>query len=162
MKKLLSISPFFSNFLKSDLNLLFLIKHHLEETREGINKKLNKILIGKTHVERNTIYYFYPNLFLLVVLTCWKRNTFQISMKFHFKKRKIIFETLFSPSFDVLHSSPIVYMDHTELIFQDLLLYCTKKVPENHNKFFHFRHGGETHFLVLAQTLIYCKNFFQQ
>ena len=68
---------------------------------------------------------------------------------------KIIFETLFSPAFDVLHSPPIVYMDHTELIFQDLLLYCTKKVPENHNLFFHFRHGGETHFLVLAQTLIY-------
>ena len=77
-------------------------------------------------------------------------------MKFHFKKRKIIFEIIFSPSFDVLHSSPIVYMDHTELIFQDILLYCTKKVLKNHNKFFHFRHGGETHFLVLAQTLIYC------
>ena len=75
-------------------------------------------------------------------------------MKFHLKKRKIIFETLFSPSFDVLHSSPIVYMDHTELIFQDLLLYCTKKVSENQNQFFHFSNGGETHFLVLAQTLI--------
>ena len=46
-------------------------------------------------------------------------------------------------------------MDHTEHNFQDLLLYCTKKVAENHNQFFHFRHGGETHFLVLAQTLIY-------
>jgi hypothetical protein len=61
-KKLLSISPFFSKFLKGDLNLLFLIKHHLEEKREGF--------IGKTHAERNTVYYFYPNLFLLVVLTC--------------------------------------------------------------------------------------------
>ena len=76
-------------------------------------------------------------------------------MKFHLKKRKIIFETSFSPSFDELHTSPIVYMDHTELIFQDLLLYCTKTVPENHNQFFHFCHGGETHFLVVAQTLIY-------
>ena len=76
-------------------------------------------------------------------------------MKFHFKKQEFFFETLFSPSFDVLHSSLIVYMDHTELIFQDLLLYCTKKVAESHNQFFHFRHGGETHFLVLAQTLIY-------
>ena len=145
---------FFSKFLKSDLNLLFLIKHHLEEIRKGIIKKLNKILIGKTPVKRNAFYYSYQNLFLHVVLTCWKRNTFQISMKFHLKKRKIIFETSFSPSFDVLHSSPIVYMDHTELIFQDLLLYGTKKVPENHNQFLHFRHGGETHFLVLAQTLI--------
>ena len=83
-------------------------------------------------------------------------------MKFHFKKRKINFETLFSPSFEVLHSSPIIYMDHTELFFQDLLLYCTKKVAKNHNQFVHFRHGGETHFLVLAQTLIYTMvaNFF--
>ena len=153
-KKLLSISPFSQTFSKSDLNLLFLTKHHWEEKRDDIIKKCNKILIGKTRVERNAIYYFYQNLFLLVVLTCWKRNIFQISMKFHLKKRKIIFETLFSPSFDVLHSSPIVYMDHTELIFQDLLLYCTKKVPKNHNQLFHFRHGGETHFLVLAQTLI--------
>ena len=76
-------------------------------------------------------------------------------MKFHLKKRKIIFETLFSPSFDVPHSSPIVYMDHTELIFQDLLLHCTNKVAKNHNKFFHFCHGSETHFLVLAQNLIF-------
>ena len=51
-------------------------------------------------------------------------------MKFHLKKRKIILENLFSPSFDVLHSSPIVYMDHTELIFQDLLLIWTKKIAK--------------------------------
>jgi hypothetical protein len=38
-KKLLSISPIFFKILKSDLNLLFLIKRHLEEIREGINKK---------------------------------------------------------------------------------------------------------------------------
>ena len=68
---------------------------------------------------------------------------------------KIIFETLFTPSFDVLHSPPKVNTDHVELTFQDLLLYCTKKVPENHNKIIHFHHGGETHFLVLAKTLIY-------
>ena len=67
-------------------------------------------------------------------------------MKFHLEKRKVIFEALFSPSFDVLHSSPIVYMDNTELIFQDILLYCTKKVAENHNQFIYFYHGGETHF----------------
>ena len=49
-KKLLSISPFFVKFSKSDLNLLFLIQHHLEEIREAIVTKFNKILIGKTHV----------------------------------------------------------------------------------------------------------------
>ena len=132
-----------------------MIKHHPEEIWEGIIKKLNKILIDKTPVKRNAIYYFYQNLYLLAVLTCWKGNTFQISMKFHFKKRKIIFETSFFPLFDVLHSTLIVYMDHMELIVQDLLLYCTKKVAENLIKFFHVRHRGETHFLVLAQTLIY-------
>ena len=106
-------------------------------------------------MERNAIYNFYQNLFLLFLLTCQKKNTFQISMKFHLKKRENNFETLFSPSFDVLHSSSMVYMNHTELMFQDLLLYCTNNVPENHNHFFHFHHGGETNFLVLAQTLIY-------
>ena len=55
----------------------------------------------------------------------------------------------------MLHSSSIVYMDHTEPIFQDLLLICTKWLPKNHNNCFHFCHGGETHFLVPAQTLIY-------
>ena len=75
-------------------------------------------------------------MFLLVVLTDWKRNKFKISMKFHFKKRNIYFDILFSPSFDVLHSSPMVYMNHTELIFQDILLYCTKEVQENQNQFF--------------------------
>ena len=90
-----------------------------------------------------------------------KKNKFQISMKFHLRKRKIIVGTLFFPSFGVLHSSPLVYMDHTKLIFQNILLYCTKKVAENHNNFFHFRRGGETHLLVLAQTLIYKgKNYF--
>ena len=122
---------------KSDLNLNFLIKHHLEEIGEGIIKKFDKIIIGKTFLDRNAIYYFYQNWFLLV-LTCWKRNTFQISMKLHLKKRKIIFENFFSSSFDVLHSSPIVHMDHTELIILDLLLYCTKKVPENN-----FCHGQD-------------------
>ena len=70
-------------------------------------------------------------------------------------KKEDFFKTLISPSYDVLHSSPIVYMDHTEPIFQDLLLYCTKKVPKNHNQYIHFCHEGETHFLMLAQTLIY-------
>ena len=77
------------------------------------------------------------------------------------KKRKINFETLFSPSFDMIHSSPMVYINHMELMFQDLLIYCTKKVPKNLNHFFHFRHEGETHFLVLAQTLIYISHMLE-
>ena len=49
----------------------------------------------------------------------------------------------------------MVYMNYTELMFQDLLIYCPKNVRENHNNFFYFGHGCETNFLVLAQTLIY-------
>ena len=51
-------------------------------------------------------------------------------------------------------SITMVYMNHTKLMFQDPLLCCTKKVQKNHNDLVQFRHGGETHFLVLAQTLI--------
>ena len=42
-----------------------------------------------------------------------------------------------------------------EHILQKLHFYCTKKVPKNLNQFCHFRHGGGTHFLVLARTLMY-------
>ena len=76
-------------------------------------------------------------------------------MKFDFKKEKTYFESVISPSFDELHCSTIVHMSHMEHIFQDLPFYCTEKVPKNHNQFFHFRHGGGTQLLVLAQTLIY-------
>ena len=92
-KKLLSISHFFSKVLKGHLNLLFLIKHHLEEVRKGIIK--NIYINGKTPVERNAMYYFYQYLLLLVVLTCWKRNTFLIWIKFQLKKRKFYFEPYF-------------------------------------------------------------------
>ena len=87
-----------------------------------------------------------------------KGTYFKFQWNFTKKNREINFETLFSPSFNLLHSSPMVFVNHMEPIFQDLLLYCTKKVPENHNHFFHFRHGGETHFQVLAQTLNYRKH----
>ena len=49
-------------------------------------------------------------------------------------------------------------MNQMEHMFQDLPFYCTKKVPKKHNQFFHLCHGGGTHFLVLAQTLIYVDN----
>ena len=76
-------------------------------------------------------------------------------MKFDFKNGKTYFESLISPSFDELHCSTIVHMNHMKHMFQDLPFYCTKKVPKNHNQFFHLRQGGGTHFLVLAHTLIY-------
>ena len=75
-------------------------------------------------------------------------------MNFHLKMRKIDFESSIAPLFDELHCSQIVHMNRMEPIFQDLPFYCTKKVPKIHNKFCHFRHGGGTHFLVLALTLM--------
>ena len=44
-------------------------------------------------------------------------------------------------------------MKHMEDMFQDLT-FLLQKVPKNHNQFCHFRHGGGTHLLVFAQTLI--------
>ena len=82
-------------------------------------------------------------VFFLVVSCRWKRNKFQISMKFDLKNRKNYFESLISPSFDEVHCPTIVHMNHMEHMFQDLSFYCTKKVPKNHNHFFHFRHGVE-------------------
>ena len=38
-KKLISISPFSLKKLKRDLNLLLMIKHHLEEIKKSIIKK---------------------------------------------------------------------------------------------------------------------------
>ena len=38
---------------------------------------------------------FLKKKLFLVVLTCWKRNTFQISMKFHKKKRKFFVKHYF-------------------------------------------------------------------
>ena len=76
-------------------------------------------------------------------------------MKFDLKNGKTYFESVISPSFDELHCSTIVHMNHMKRLFQNLSFYCTKKVPKNRNNFFYFRHGVGTHFLVLVQTLIY-------
>ena len=40
----------------TDLNLIFLITHHLEEQKEGIGKKIKEIFIGKTPVGKSAIY----------------------------------------------------------------------------------------------------------
>ena len=149
------ISPFFSQFKKSYLNLLFLTKHHMEKVKIRIVKNSNEILISKTPAVINPINYFSQKCFCFCFLSRRKRHNFQISMKFDIKKWNIYFQSLISCLFDELYFWPIFYMIRPEFIFQDLFLYCTKKVPKNHNKFWYFRHGGETHFLVLAQTLIY-------
>ena len=83
-------------------------------------------------------------------------------MKFHLKNWKNYLEKISSRSFDEVHCSPFFFIIRLVFIFQDQIFYCTKKVSKNHNKFWYFRHGGETHFLVLAQTLIYaCKALMQ-
>ena len=46
------------------------------------------------------------------------------------------------------------YMIRLVFFFQDTF-YCTNEVPKKYNQFWYFRHGVESHFLVLAKTLIY-------
>ena len=76
-------------------------------------------------------------------------------MKFDLKNGTTYFQSLISPSFDELHFSTIVHMNHMEHMFQDLPFYCTKKVPKNHNNFFHFRHGVELTSLLSWLHLFY-------
>ena len=87
------------------------------------------------------------SLVFLLLFKPLKKEQIKISIKFHFKKRKIYFELLVCPSFDELHCSPIVHVDHMEPIFQDLPIDFTKKVQQNHSQFCHFCHGGGIHFL---------------
>ena len=129
-------------------------KNGLHHCWPQAQQHLVPLLIGKTPMERNAIYYFYQNLFLLVVLTCWKRNTFQISMKFYFKKRKINLKPYF-----LLHL--LCYTAHQwfiwttrNLSFRIYFYIAPRRSQKIGITFFHFRHGGETHFLVLTQTLI--------
>ena len=87
---------------------------------------------------------FLSKIIFLVVFSRWKRNKFQISMKFDFKNGKSNFETLISPSVDELHCSTIVHMNHMEHMFQDLSFYCTKMVPKKNTiNFFTFVTGVE-------------------
>ena len=110
-------------------------------------------------MERNSIGYFNQNLFLLVVLFCWKRITFKISMKFHFKRGNMIFKHNFW-----LHL--MCYVPHKwflwtthNLSFRIYFYIAPRRSQKTTIIFFHFRLGCETHFLVLAQTLIYCFAF---
>ena len=58
----------------------------------------------------------------------------------------------------ISYCSPIVNINSIKLIFLDLpsynKTYCNKKLPDNQNKCCHFCHGGETHFLMFAQTMM--------
>ena len=132
-----------------------MIKHHLEEFKEGIVINWNEILIGKTPVVRNAMYYLSQKLFFLVVLSRWKRNKFCISMKFDFKKRKIYLESLFfSFIWWAILLTNSSYEPHGTYVSGFTFL-LHQEGPKIHNQFFHFRQGGGTHFLVLAQTLMY-------
>ena len=65
-----------------------MIKHHLEGLKEGIVQNWNEIIIGKTPVLQNAIYYFSQMLVFLFGLGRWKREKLQIKMIFLFKKRR--------------------------------------------------------------------------
>ena len=84
----------FSNFLKWLKSVIFDKTSSGGNKRWNYKKKIHKILIGKPCLERNAIYYFYQIWFLLV-LTCWKRNTFRISIKCHQKRGNLILKHYF-------------------------------------------------------------------
>ena len=76
-------------------------------------------------------------------------------MKFFYKNGKNKFKSLISSLFYELYCSTIVHLNQMEHMFQDLPFLWHQESTKNHNHFCHFCHGGGTHFLVLAQTLIY-------
>ena len=94
------------------------------------------------HVWKEMLFTISMQIWFFLLFWPAEKGTHFKLMNFHLKKREIQFETLCSPSFDVLHSSPMVYMDHTEIMFHDLLFYCAKKVPESHNHFFSLSSQG--------------------
>ena len=59
-----------------------------------------------------------------------------------------------SQLFDEIHCTSKFNMNHKKHIFQDLHFYCTYVVPETHKHFLSLLSRGETHLLVLVQTLI--------
>ena len=154
MKKLLSNS-YFSWYLK-----YWLKSSIFDKTSSGVAKRRYFRQLKWNYNWQDTLgkkcnlQFLSKLVFFLVVLSRWKSNKFQISMKFDFKNGKNYFELLMSPSFDELHCSTIVHMNHTEHMFEDLPFYCTKKFPKTTIIFFQFSHWGGTHFLVFAQTLI--------
>ena len=134
-KMLLYISPVFSKLLKSDLNLLFLIKHHSEEKGENFIKMIQNSHWQET-CEKKCYLLFLSKFISTCIFDLLKKEDISNFNEISVKKEDFFFvEYLFSPSFDVLHSSPIVSMGHTVLIVQDLLLYCTKKISETRNQF---------------------------
>ena len=57
-------------------------------------------------------------------------------MKIHLKDGKNYFESLISPSFDELHCSTIVHMNHMEPMFQDLPFFVHQEGPKKPQSFF--------------------------
>ena len=87
--------------------------------------------------------------FFLVFLSCQKRKKFKVRP--YFKNKESLFCNI---NFSLFWWATLL-MNHITPMFHDLNFYCTKNNPKNHNKICHFLTGsGETHFLVLAYTLI--------
>ena len=151
---MLSISPLFSKFENSDLNLLFLIKHHLEEPRKGVVKKLKwNSYCQDTCGKKCNLLFSLKNSFFLLFWTAEKGANFKFQWNFTKKKENWFWIINFS---FIWWASLLTnfYMICLVFIFQNQFFYGTNQVPKNHNQCWYFRHGGETHFLVLAQTLI--------
>ena len=57
-------------------------------------------------------------------------------MKFDFENGKTYFESIISPSFDELHCSTIVHMNHMEHMFQDLPFLLHQEGPQTPQSIF--------------------------
>ena len=57
-------------------------------------------------------------------------------MKFDFKNGKTYYESLISPSFDELHCSTLVHMNHMKHMFHDLPLLLHQEGPKTPQSFF--------------------------
>ena len=89
-----------------------MIKYHLEEFQQGVVINWNEILIGKTPVVRNAMYYLSQKLFFFLLFwAAEKRTYFTFQWNLTLKRGFFILNHNVSPSFDKLLWSPLVHMN---------------------------------------------------
>ena len=117
---------------------------------------IKQILNGKTPVKRNAMYYFLSKFGSTCFFDLLKKeyisNFSEISLK---KEVNDFWNLIFSFICCATYLTNSLYGPHGTYLSGSTFILHLKKVAKNHNPFSHFYHGGETHFLVLGQTLIY-------
>ena len=82
--------------------------------------------------------------FFLLFWSAEKVTYFKFRWNFTKKIGKSILKKKISPSFDMLHSSPMVYMNHTELMFLGSTFILHQEGPKKSQYFFTFVTGWNT------------------